>query len=197
MPNYRTYTEEQLIACLREGNHAAFTEIYNRYWMMLADMAYQRLRSHAEAEEAVQEVFVSLYMRCEELVLTSSLGAYLKTALKYKVIDIYRLQQRHYQHLDNLIEAHNIVPSVPDEHVEFKELKEKIISAVNKLSDKCRDVFMMSRFEELSHQEIAERMDISVSTVKKHIHKALQTLRNSFGSNHLNILWMIALIFWG
>src|SRR5690606_6701628 len=118
----------------------------------------------------------------EELVLSSTLEAYLRTALKYKVIDAYRLQQRHYKHLDGIFAENNIAPLIPDEYMEVKELKEKITALVHRLSDKCRSVFVMSRFEELSHQEIAERMDISVSTVKKHIHKALQALKSDFGN---------------
>lgn len=187
MSAYHDYTEDQLITFLRMGDHAAFTEIYNRYWEVLCDVAYQRLQSREDAEEVVQAVFVSLYVRRESLNPKSTLEIYLKAALKYKVIDAYRSQQLYYRHLDRLIEDHQLVLPTPDKQVEMKELEHQVLLAAHKLPYKCREVFIMSRFEHLSHQEIAERMGISISTIKKHIHKALSILRGNLTNNYLNI----------
>lgn len=189
MSAYHSYSEDQLITFLRMGDHAAFTEIYNRYWEVLADAAYQRLRSREDAEEVVQSVFVSLYTRRQDFFPKSNLEAYLKASLKYKVIDAYRSQQLYYRHLDNLIAEHNLrSSSTPHEQVEEKQLKEQVLLATHKLPDKCREVFILSRFEQLSNQEIADRTGTSISTVKKHIHKALLALRNTFKNSPFNLL---------
>lgn len=188
MSVYHTYNEEQLIAFLRSGDHAAFTEIYNRYWEKLADAAFQRLRSREDAEEVVQEVFVSLYIRREEVNPKSTIEAYLKTALKFKVIDAYRAQQLHYNHIDNLIQEASLPPLLADDQLDIKELKKRVREAADKLPEKCREVFMMSRYEQLSHQEIADRTGITTSTVKKHLHKAMQILREEFKGNHFDLM---------
>lgn len=195
MSAYHEYTEDQLVTFLRIGDHAAFTEIYNRYWEILLDTAYRRLNSREDAEEVVQSVFVSLYTRRQELAPKSTLEAYLKASLKYKVIDAYRSQQIYYRHLDSLIEQHQLALPTPDKQIEIKELKQLLALATDRLPDKCREVFVMSRFEQLSHQEIAERTGISISTVKKHIHKALSLLRNNLKNIPLSIWLLFALTF--
>jgi len=180
MKNHDKLSDNDLIVQLRMGNKNAFAEIYDRYWEILLNAAYQRLRSREDAEEVVQEVFVNLYFRRCEIDPKSTLEAYLKTALKFKVIDAYRVQQLHYRHIDNVIAETNLLPITPDNQLEIKEFKQIILSACKKLPEKCREVFIMFRFGELSHQEIADREAISVSTVKKHLHKAMIFLREEF-----------------
>ncbi|HWW42568.1 RNA polymerase sigma-70 factor [Pedobacter sp.] len=188
MKNCDQFSDAELILQLKLGNENAFTEIYNRYWEILLNAAYQRLRSREDAEEVVQEVLVSLYFRRKEIDPKSTLEAYLKTALKFKVIDAYRLQQLHYKHLDHLIAETTLSPVTPDDQLEIKEFKTLILSSCKKLPEKCREVFMMFRFEELSHQEIAERSAISISTVKKHLHKAMVLLREEFKGSTIKLL---------
>nr|WP_199077771.1 RNA polymerase sigma-70 factor [Pedobacter sp. ASV19] len=188
MKNCDQFSDAELILQLKLGNENAFTEIYNRYWEILLNAAYQRLRSREDAEEVVQEVLVSLYFRRKEIDPKSTLEAYLKTALKFKVIDAYRLQQLHYKHLDNLIAETTLSPVTPDDQLEIKEFKTLVLSSCKKLPEKCREVFMMFRFEELSHQEIAERSAISISTVKKHLHKAMVLLREEFKGSTIKLL---------
>ena len=195
MSIYHTITEEQLITFLQSGDHAAFTEIYNRYWEKLADAAYQRLHSREDAEEIVQEIFVNLYIRRQEINPKSTLEAYLKTALKFKVIDAYRAQQLHYNHIDKLIIETQEEPIASDDQLDIKELKKRILQATVRLPEKCREVFIMSRFEQLSHQEIADKAGISVSTVKKHLHRAMDSLRKEFRSNEFDIMLVCMVIF--
>lgn len=87
MKTNEKFSDADLIAQLRLGDENAFTEIYRRYWEVLLNTAYQRLRSKEDAEEVVQEIFVNLYFRRNEIDPKSTLEAYLKTALKFKVID--------------------------------------------------------------------------------------------------------------
>lgn len=188
MSVYQTYNEEILIRLLRSGDHAAFTEIYNRYWEILADAAFQRLRSREEAEEALQEVFLSLYVRRENIFLKSNLEAYLKTALKYKVIDFYRAQQLHVNHIEDLVRVSSLTQTSADQDLDIKELRDRVRKAADKLPGKCREVFLMSKFGQLSHQEIAERNNIAVSTVKKHLYKAMQVLRAEFHGNNFDLM---------
>jgi RNA polymerase sigma-70 factor (family 1) len=195
MSIYHKITEEQLITLLQSGDHAAFTEIYNRNWEKLADAAYQRLHSREDAEEIVQEIFVNLYIRRHDINPKSTLEAYLKTALKFKVIDAYRAQQLHYNHIDRLIIESQERPIASDDQIDIKNLKKRIVQATALLPEKCREVFMMSRFEQLSHQEIADKADISVSTVKKHLHRAMETLRKEFRSNEFDIILVCMALF--
>lgn len=187
MSRYAQYKDEELIGYLRSGDHAAFTEIFNRYWELMINMAFRRLQSREDAEEVVQRLFVSLYTRRREINPKGCLEAYLKTALKYKVIDAYRSQQVHYARLDNLIAESRLI-SPPADRLELAELKETVNNAVNKLPARCREVFVMSRYEQRSHRDIAARLNISVSTVKKHLNKALKMLRAELRDGEFDLL---------
>ncbi|QIL40349.1 RNA polymerase sigma-70 factor [Pedobacter sp. HDW13] len=192
MEQHNKLTDADLLALLKLGKEDAFVVIYHRYWECLINAAYQRLRSRSDAEEVVQEVFVNLYLRRNEIEPKSTLEAYLKTALKYKVIDMYRLQQLHYKHIDNLIAETQVNPQAADDELAIREFKLSVLSACQKLPQKCREVFIMFRFEELSHKEIALRTSISVSTVKKHLHKAMFFLREEFKGSKT----FLTLVFW-
>lgn len=192
---YKSYDESELILLLKSGNQAAFAEIYNRYWTILIDTAYQRLKSIEAAEEIVQDVFVSFFLRREQIFLNSTLEAYLKTALKYKVYNVYRSQQVHLSHLDAIINDQKIDPLTPDLVLEVKELQTRVRQVADKMPEKCRKVFLLSRFEHLSQQEIADQMGISISTVKKHMTKALDIMRTEFNDHKSDLLAICMFIY--
>lgn len=186
------YLDEILLDLVRyHDDRAAFEEIYYRYWQTLLDAAYQRLKSREAAEEIVQEVFIDLYLRRNEVEFKSNLEAWLKTALKYKVYNIYRSQQIHLRHLEGIMRETHIAPVPPDEALALKEIRERIKMAAAKLPEKCREVFLLSRTEHLSQQEIAARLNISVSTVKKHITKAVRILKSEFKENYFDLLTLL------
>ena len=195
MIEYTSLNDYELTELLRGGDHLAFNEIYKRYWRSSINAAFQRLKSKEEAEEVVQDVFVNLYIRRNQIQPKSSLEAYLNTAIKYRIIDAFRSQKLKESHLEIVSSKDQILPLQPDQEFEYKELREKIRKAADQLPDKCREVFLMSRFEQLSNQEISERTGIAVSTVKKHMNKALNILRKDFEDQQLDVLAVCLLIF--
>lgn len=195
MVEYKSLNDQELTEYLRNGDHLAFNEIYKRYWRASINAAFQRLKSKEGAEEVVQDVFVNLYIRRSQIQPKSSLEAYLKIAIKYRIIDAFRSQKLKESHLKSVIAQEERLPLQPDQEFEYKELREKIRKAADQLPDKCREVFLMSRFEQLSNQEIAERTGIAVSTVKKHMHKALIILRKDFKDQQLDVLAVCIFIY--
>jgi len=195
MVDYKSLSDQELTEYLRDGDHLAFNEIYKRYWRTSINAAFQRLKSKEDAEEVVQDVFVNLYLRRSQIQPKSSLEAYLKIAIKYRIIDAFRSQKLKEGHLESVIDQQEHLPLQPDQEFEYKELREKIRKAADQLPDKCREVFLMSRFEQLSNQEISERTGIAVSTVKKHMHKALTILRKDFKDQQIDVLAVCLLIF--
>ncbi|MDN5286354.1 MAG: hypothetical protein JWR38_2628 [Mucilaginibacter sp.] len=186
------YSDELLLDLVKsQDDRIAFAEIYHRYWQVLIDVAYQRLKSREASEEIVQEVFVSFFLRRHEVELRSNLASWLKTALKYKVYNIYRSQQVHLNHLEMIMRETHIAPVMPDQVMDVKEIKERMRLAAARLPEKCREVFLLSRLEHLSQQDIATRLNISVSTVKKHITKAMRVMKSEFHENHFDMLILI------
>lgn len=169
--------DADLLRLLRENKEEAFSLIYKKYWAALFDAAYKRLKSKEACEEIVQDIFVDFYARCSGINITHSLPAYLFTSLKYKVLNYLRagraLEQYRALAKDRPFPAAAFVPH----EIKLKELECAIEQSIERLPEKCRKAFLLSRYEHLTHASIAERMSISVNTVEKHITKALKLLR--------------------
>ena len=194
MISYIKYTDEELTDLLRTGDELAYQELYNRYWDVLLDTAFKRKSSIELAEEIVQDIFVNLFIRRESLTIKSSFEGYLKNALKYKVFDVFRSQTTHDKYINEVLKNVNNRSITPEEALQVKELKEKIDRATQKMPEKCREVFILSRVENLSNKLIAERMGISVSTVEKHISKAMNIIKADFREYHLEVILLITVL---
>lgn len=194
MTPYIKYTDTQLTDLLRTGDELAYRELYNRYWDILLDTAFKRVSSIELAEEIVQDIFVNLFVRRESLNITSSFEGYLKNALKYKVFDLFRFQSTHEKYINEVLKSVNNNSITPEEALQVKELKEKIDRTTQKMPEKCREVFILSRVEHLPNKLIAEKMGISVSTVEKHISKAMSIIKADFRKYHLEVVLLITLL---
>lgn len=176
---YSHYSEEELLKLVKQKNdQKAFDEIYSRCKPALIDNAYKKLQSREIAEDLVHDIFLSLYARTDMLEFTVSLKAYLHTALKYKVQNELRnkmVRERHKRFLFFSPVCKNDFA----ENMEFSECKKKVDSTIAALPDKCRQVFVMSREYDYSYKDISGNLGISVSTVEKHISKALKVLRDN------------------
>jgi len=175
---YKQHSDEELFRLAKSDDQHAFGEIYARYWPVLTATASRHLQSRAKAEDVVQEIFISFYKRRELVELTISLKAYLTQALKFKVMNEHRSQvvRQAYQKTvtyttSQSSDCHNAY--------ETKELICYINKSIKQLPDKCRQAFILSRTEDLSYKDISGQLGISVSTVEKHISKALRVLKTS------------------
>ncbi len=165
-----------LFLLIKQSNVKAFEEVYNRYWPALVNAAYKRLHEREKAEDIAQAIFIDLYNRRLTIELTTSLKAYLFQALKFKVLNAYRsdlckakYQKRYFLNADCKIDFADLL--------EAKELETKIHSLLNRLPGRCKQVFLLSRMENRSNRDISVGLNITVSTVEKHITKALKSIR--------------------
>jgi RNA polymerase sigma-70 factor (family 1) len=186
-----TLTDSELLDLLKSGDHAAFTEIYNRYWDKLFAVAYNRLSDELEAEEVVQNIFLSLWKRKEQLALTHSLATYLSVSVKYQILTRLAQLKREKERTDQLRIAAIEGIETTGEWLSEKELRLQIEQCINTLPEKCRIVFKLSRESLKSNKEIAEELGLSEKTVEGHITKALTTLR---GSLHISIPALLILV---
>lgn len=184
------HTDEQLLQLMTSDNREAFTELYNRYWDKTFAVAYHRLDDAQEAEEVVQEVFLSIWQRRASLKLTHTMATYLSVAVKYKVISYLDRQYRKQQHLDELTFTSSETEDSTIQWLEEKELRERLDHSISQLPEKCRIVFLLSRDENKTYAEIAAELGISQKTVEAHMSKALSTLRQSLGIS-LPVLFLL------
>lgn len=133
------------------------------------------------AEDLVQEVFLELWRKRSGIQIQISFRAYLRRAAVNKTLNYLRDQRLPIS--DEEFMPFQLASSTPqaDETLETSELKEEIDRAISALPERCRQVFVLSRFEELSAKEIADLLDISPKTVENQMTKALKSLREWLG----------------
>jgi RNA polymerase sigma-70 factor (family 1) len=177
MVDYKALSDPELTDLLRSRDHYAFTEIYKRYFGVLYLHALKMLNNEDEVEDILHELFTNLWSKSSELSFTPTLAAYLYRSVKNRVIDAFRSTHTRQTYLESLQSYVNAGTKETEETVYVNELASRIERAVARLPEKMREVFELSRGQQLSHKEIAETLGISDKTVKKHISNAIRELR--------------------
>ncbi|HVW95111.1 MAG TPA: RNA polymerase sigma-70 factor [Mucilaginibacter sp.] len=175
--DYNILDDKNLTALLQNGDDAAFTEIYNRYWDRLFSIAANKLRDFDEAEEIVQDIFVSLWKRRDKLSVIDTLSSYLAVSVKYRVIKALDKRYRKKEFSNHTQQSTSLVDYSTEQWLEFEELKGRLALLVADLPEKCRMVYQLSRDAGFSQKKIAAQLGISEKTVEAHLGKALKTLR--------------------
>jgi len=177
MERYIKLPDVDLVILLKTGDEDAFTEIYNRYWSVLYLHARHMLNNRDNARDIVQEVFTNIWNKAKDLELSTSLNAYLYKSVRNSVLNLIRKEKQESHYITELGDFYDKGDFITDVQVNFNELKRLIDQEVQMLPKKMRQVFEMSRNENLSHAQISEKLNISDLTVKKQINKAIHILR--------------------
>ncbi len=175
--SFKHHSDSELLALLVQGHDEVFTEIFDRYWKPMLSVAANKTGDLDEAEEIVQDIFVSLWKRRNVLEITSGLQNYLAMSVKYQVLKVLSARNKRLT-----LEEQNMTgrePAVFSGHdaLEFEQLQAQLAELVSSLPQKCRLVYQLSREAGYSHKQIAAEMAISEKTVEAHIRKALKAIR--------------------
>lgn len=176
-------SDEQLIDFLKKDDKKAFEEIYHRYWYKLFGVAYHETGTKEEAEELVHDLFESLWLKREQLNIRF-LSAYLVVSIKHLTTNYIKSQITNRKFQEYII-FHEIRQSFSTEEiVHFADLSKAVDEVLKKLPEKTCEVFKMSRFENQSVKDIAQRLALSEKAVEYHITKSLKVLRENLKVYH-------------
>ena len=175
---------DSLADALKKGDEKAYRQLYDRYYDQLCMLAYQYVRENFLAESLVGDVIFHIWENKETLQIHTSLKAYLVKAVTNRCInhlEHMRVKRKSEQELAlQLKERQQDYMSdfdYPLAKLMALELEESLAKAVDSLPVECREVFRLSRMEELSYPEISDQLGISINTVKYHMKNALAQLR--------------------
>lgn len=192
MPVYNSYTDSELIALIREGDKLAYAKIYERYFRVLYVHALKKLQNEEEAKDLIQELFTVLWSRRESIAADVNMAAYLYTSVRNRVLDSFSHRKIEDKYIVSLQRRIDNESEAADHCLLEKELVTIIENEINALPPKMREIFELSRKNNLSHKEISEKLSISEQTVSKQVTNALKRLRTKLGA-HLFLLFLLNL----
>lgn len=159
-------------------NEAGFEVLFKAHYKELHTYAFSLIRDWDMAEEIVQALFLKVWEKNEWLHIRTSVRSYLYRAVYHDSLNFMRQEKVHlrYQNLT----AHALKNETDDAAGKLKlgEVERHLQKALNKLPEKCRAIFHLSRFEEMKYKEIASQLNISIKTVETQMVKALRILRH-------------------
>ena len=153
-----------------------FDKYFRELYLPLGMFALRIVEDSEAAEDLVAESFTKVWQRISESFEIENFKAYMYTAVRNECLN----------YLKNKKETENIenIPDVSEETIDTSVRDAKIWKAIDELPPKCREVFLLSKRDGLSNEEIAEEMGISIKTVKNQMTKAFSRLRESLSSGY-------------
>jgi RNA polymerase sigma-70 factor (family 1) len=186
--------ETELLQQLIEGDAAAFREIYEHYQGRIFLFAYRFTKSKDAAEEVVQEVFVKLWERREQIRVEKNFRNYILRITKNLILDGFKKAAHDKKAQQHILSHMNALRSTTAEQLLQKELERLHRQAIDALSPQKKVVYLLSREEELSYDQIAEKLGISKNTVRNQVSDAIQSIREYISSHPDLACLMVAVV---
>jgi len=178
----------ELLDGLKKNNISAFNAIYVQYSKPLYIYLLHKLKDPDLCNDILQDIFVTIWEKREQLKIETSIKAYLYQSARFKIIDKYRQEVKYHKYLAEL--ASSIIdPATITDRIDQRSQLQQIQNAVNNMPAKMREIFILSRFEHQTTRDIASKTNLSPQTVKNQISKALRILRVNYMSVDLALLF--------
>ncbi|WP_159445192.1 RNA polymerase sigma factor [Filimonas lacunae] len=184
--------EYELVRRLKADDPSSLKEMYAAYWEEIFVYVLKVMKDSEEAQDIVQELFISIWNRRKELEIQSSVRGYLFSSARYITLRHIQNSARRKEFIQLFA---NAIPDTTPAAIslEVKELDKQIATCLNEdMPERMRLIFRLSREEQLSYKEIASQLGISEETVRKQIYYALKILRSKIqGSTFLFLYFFI------
>jgi len=168
--------EREIFGWIKKGNEKAFETLFHKYYGLLCAYAARIVSNKDAAEEIVQDYFVKLWEKHEQLSVETSVYNYLFRSVKNHCVNYIQHNKIKLKYARSVAEH---TESQITEEFDFPEpdIFEKIEISINSLPEKRREIFRLSRRDGLKYHQIAEKLQISVKTVETQMSLAFKTLR--------------------
>jgi RNA polymerase sigma-70 factor (ECF subfamily) len=176
-------TNTELLLLLKKGDMTAFNSIYNKYCYKLHEFVLTYLKQEEDAEEIVQEVFVKIWESRGKIDIYSSFESFLFTIAYNATISLLRKrvsENKSREYLKSLQQIDTAEPIIDE--IQFRELNQKVQSLLEQLTPRQKEIYLLSREDSLTHKEIAQKLNISESTVNNHLVTTLKYLKSHIDS---------------
>jgi RNA polymerase sigma-70 factor (ECF subfamily) len=172
----------------QQANIKEFEQFFQEYYIPVLHYCGTIVKDMDDANDIVQQVFVSMWQKSEEINIHTSARAYLYKMVYNASLDFLKHEKIKLRHRKEAPEINNVT-AFSDKAAE-NELEEKIELAIAELPERCGKIFRMSRLKNLKYREIATVLNISEKTVENQMGKALKILREAL-KDYLPILLLL------
>lgn len=173
---YLVLSDSELTAAVRDGDDRAFDALFLRWYPQVRRFLLTLVKETSLSEDLAQGVFMKLWLFRSRLDPSQSLKNYLMVLARNAALDFFR-SKCHTLKADVATPPEETAPERTEQKAEFTEINIRIRQAVKEMPAQRQEVFLLSRVQHLSNEEIAHKLGISVRTVEKHIQLALKDLR--------------------
>lgn len=181
--------QDDIIFCemFRNGNEKAFKHLFDKYYVPLCRYMFLFVKNEQDVEEMALDIFEYIWENRENFDIKTNFKSYIFQAGRNRCLNFIRDRKE----LFDINEEVMSLASDDNDRIEVIELNNLIEEAICQLPDKCRDVFVKSRFSNKTNKEIAESMNISIKTVEAQITKALRTIRKYIGEVYIIFFYFL------
>ncbi len=181
-------SEIELIRDFKKGDSRAFEKLFQKYHKKLYAFLFNLLHSKEDAEEIVQETFIKIWEKRKDFIDGYSFHSFLFTIAKNAFLNLNRKKINRVVFEERLNFLEEISSGRTDDYILFKETKEIITTIIEGLPPKRKEIFLLRKIEGLSRKEIAEELNISISTVDNQLMKANIYLKDELKKYSLLLL---------
>ncbi|MFB2117787.1 RNA polymerase sigma factor [Parapedobacter sp. 2B3] len=187
--------EPALCRRLIDGDERAFREVFDRFHRKIFQFAFNFIKDKAQAEEIVQHTFLNFWLHRDRLDPTKPIAPLLFTIARRTLVDAWRKAASSKEYREYALKAMEPISNETEEKVLLGDLERITQEALDLLNEQQRQVFRLSRNEELSYEEIAERLGLSKHTVKYHLVNALKILKAHLRKHDIHYLFVVYSLF--
>ena len=178
MPASGSYDESALLSNVAKGDECAFRTLFEHYWDNIYGVAFAFTKSPVIAEEMVQDVFVKIWLHRDRLPQIKKFNDYLFIIARNHILTLLRKKVNEQPFSEHLLEYFQERGNNPEDQFMCRETERLVQKAIELLPAQQHTIYCLSREQGLNQEEIAARLNISIHTVKSHMNKALQFIRN-------------------
>ncbi|HVV07534.1 MAG TPA: RNA polymerase sigma-70 factor [Puia sp.] len=189
------HTDLGLLRSIAAGDMQAYQQLFQRYWDLVYSIGLRLTKSPDQAKDLAQDIFLKIWDKKEKLPEVRDFRSYLYTIAKNRIHDQIRSRIFHESNREFLENYFDYTESSPQQLLEGKEMKQVLEVAISRLPEQLRQVINLRRWEKLSHQEIAIKLNISRQSSKTYMVRALIALRKEITRHKEELLFITSLFF--
>lgn len=187
--------EKELLIQLNQGEERAFEKLYNLYSIRVLKRLINLLKDEEIAKEVLQDVFMKIWEKREDLDAEKSFRSYLFQIAENRVTDLFRRAKTDRKLLDHIIHVSTELYHHTEDIINYKESNFILERAIESLPPRRKEIFKLCKIEGKTYEEVAQILDISMGTVNDHMVKALRSIRKHFSNQDIALIALFSVLF--